>query len=344
MKDVTTKMATRMPNRDFVFAAGVFLINVMIFLAVIGPTEQGYADVVRGWNQFNVFFRLTDAGWGPWNQLQLRLIMVAISVCEVAALYKLRLIERSTLLTYLSLPVAAYLVAKIRLEFLFFPLALISTRLPWRVELGVLAGLVGLSVVLDEKNGFVIAAFRVSLHAFRLVKPNLLGLGLIMLGVIVLTSQFSLLSSIFPPLGRYRYTRDVANPDYSILETGGVFLGSMIMSVNPFIDYAIAIPCAIVVLAIMLGLKFWSSGEWRRAVDAPDVRALLLTVVTFTSFTHAFQNARYYFFYVPVLSRLAGPSGNRRLMLLSIPVTVVFAIFYLNLGADGRAILDGNVR
>ena len=313
---------------DLLFAIFVFLVNAALCIIFIGPEVQGYGDAIRGWAQFNALFSPGLDGWGPWNQVDLRILMVAITIVELLALRLARLVDRPTCITFLALPAAAYCATKIKIEFVFFPLCLISTRLSLKKEVVVLASLVAMSLALGENNGFVIVAFRCAVQFFRRVRLRPLSVALLLGAVAFIGTQFSTLAQIFPFLADYSYTRDFANPDYSIPETALVFIASSIFSINPNIDYAFSVPSSLLVLAILFGRRAFSRETWQIGWGAAELKALLLTIVTFTSITHGFQNARYYFFYVPLLRAGRGAEGNRRLLLLSIPVTLALLSFY----------------
>ncbi len=318
----------RASDLDLLFACLVFMINAALCIAFISPEVQGLGDAIRGWRQFNEIYAPGPGGWGPANQVDLRILMVGFALLELLVLRRLKLIEHSTLVTFLALPAAAYCVTKIKIEFVFFPLAIISTRLTAKQEAAVLVGLVALSSWLDEKNGYVIVAFRLAVLFFRRfpVRPVLV---LAILGLAVAVgSQFNFLADVVPGLAGYQYTREFANPDYSVVETVGVFAASSILSINPDVDYWFSIPSSLLVLAFLFGRRAFRRETWQKAWGAAELKAALLTVVSFTAITHAFQNARYYLFYIPLLRAGRGEEGTRRLMILSVPVTVLLIGFY----------------
>lgn len=324
---------------DLLVALFVFLANTTVFLALFGPERQGYSDVVRGWEQLNGFFTFFVPSWGPENQIELRILMVLVTLAVVFILRAFKLIDRDTLFLYLALPLSAFLATRIRLEFLFFPLALISLKFSVRKEIAVIASLLGISIILGEQNGLVIVAFRVVLLFLRHWNVRWALLGAVLVAVVIVSEQFDALSSYFPAIASYSYTRDVANPEYSLTETVGVLLSSSVLSINPYIDFPIAIPIAVLVIAFAIGPRVMAPGYWAAIVQSPGFKALVVTVVTFTSITHAFQNARYYFFFVPLMASALGLGGIRRVMFLSVPAVIAMAIYYSQLSPESEMVL-----
>lgn len=315
-------------NRQTVEAALIFLGNILICLAFFPPEVQGLGDTMRGWTQFNTLLMGGEAFFGPDNQIALRLMMAVTTTALLITLILLGLIEKRVVITYLALPFSAYLATKIRIEFIFFPLALISTQLGWKKEILVLTALIGLSVLLDERNGLILVFYRVGVFAFRIFKPHTVFV-FVAVGVIaVIDANIELLFPAFPRLAVYNWTRDIVNPEFSHFETLIVFLSSMTMSLQPPLDYMFGFTYTCFVLFATFGWRLTTLGFYRDALRQPEFRAGFLTVMFFTSLTHAFQNARYYFFYVPMISSVNAARTNRLLILASWPMTFLLVLYY----------------
>ncbi|MFT4151727.1 MAG: hypothetical protein QM656_16120, partial [Paracoccaceae bacterium] len=82
------------------------------------------------------------------------------------------------------------------------------------------------------------------------------------------------------------------------------------------------------VMWLVFGRRLMSRSAWREWLRTPGFRAGFLTILTFTSITHAFQNARYYFFYLPMFTGIGGNRANSILLVVSVPITCIMTIFY----------------
>jgi len=325
---IALRTPVRVPSNEVTHgfvALFIFLANVAIFISFADPVIQGYGDVVRGWNAFTALWGGT---WDDRNQIELRLMMVGITLLELGILTALRLVEWRVALFYLVLPMAAYLATKIKPEFLFFPLALIRTDLRWRGEIIVLSAIIWLSLFLEENNGFVILFFRITLFVLRRWRPPLWIIVISIAGILAADASMDILARYFERLHAYSWTRNVVNPEYSILETIIVFLSSMVISINPQTDFIVGLPATILMFAVSLPKQPFRRSTIRGIIYSPEFRALLLTVLAFTSMTHAFQNARYYLFYVPVLRASGGARLYHAMLFASLPITYTMMVFY----------------
>lgn len=315
-------------SRQLLEAGIIFLGNILICLAFFPPEVQGLGDTMRGWTQFNALFFGGDAFFGPDNQIALRIMMAAATSALLVTLILLGLVEQRVVITYLALPVSAYLATKIRIEFIFFPLALISTRLGWRKEILVILTLLGLSIALDERNGLILVFYRIGVFLFRTFRPHTVFV-FIAVGVIaVLDANIELLFPAFPRLAVYSWTRDIVNPEFNHLETLIVFFSSMTMSLQPPLDFMFGFSYTCFLLFATFGWRLFSLQFYVEALRQPEFRAGFLTVMFFTSLTHAFQSARYYFFYVPMISSVNPIQTNRLLILASWPMTFLLVLYY----------------
>ena len=313
---------------DVALALCVFCLNAALFIAYYNPEIQGYGDAVRGWKQFNLIFGSGVNLWGPRNEQYLRFIMVIVTLLEVFALVMLGLVEKRVLVTYLALPMSAYLATKLKVEFLFFPFALISLRLPWHKELLTLLTLALMSMILNENNGIIFIVFRTLTWSFMRYPPRKWMIPVAIAVIILIDVNFHLVATVFPKLAVYSWTRDTVNPEYSILETLVVFSSSVVLSINPQTDFYIGLPATMIVLSLIFGKLMMRRRELARWSSAPAFLAGFFVLLLFTSLTHAFQNARYYFFYVQAFPAVGGRFANNVLLLSSLPVTVAMTIFY----------------
>lgn len=315
-------------HRQIKFALAVFVINITVCLIFFNPEVQGYGDAIRGWNQFNNFLAGGEPIFSEENQIATRIGMAMITLAILFLLTSLNLIEKRVLVTYLALPFSAYLATKLKLEFLFFPLYLVSTRLGWKKEIMVILAIIGLSLYIGENNGFIIVVFRLANLAFSRIKLRtywvLIGIGIITF----FDYNIQLLYPIVPQLISYDWTRNIVNPEFSHIETLIVFMSSMVLGIQPSLDFYLGIPYTMFILAIAFGKKIFSRRFYQNLLRNSEFRAGVLTVVLFTSLTHAFQNARYYFFYLPSFTSGGGNKVNAIIILTSIPMTVGMALLY----------------
>ncbi|WP_380058916.1 hypothetical protein ACFE33_15725 (plasmid) [Falsihalocynthiibacter sp. SS001] len=328
MADTAQPPAHAIHDRQMRDAILVFIGNIAICLVFFAPEVQGIGDTLRGWDQFNRLFAEGTTFFGPHNQIALRIVMASMSTLLLVALYLLGLIERRVVITYLALPFSAYLATKIRVEFLFFPLALISTRLGWKREVAVLLAILGMSFLLDENNGVILVFYRLAVIVFRAIPMRSILVFLAIGAIVVLDNNIKLLYPIFPSLAVYNWTRDIVNPEFSHFETAIVFLSSMTMSLQPPLDYMFGFTYTCFLLFATFGRRLLSARFYARILTIPEFRAGLLTVMFFTAITHAFQNARYYFFYVPLIGSVHPAQTNKLLILASWPMMFLLVIYY----------------
>ncbi|WHZ37729.1 hypothetical protein [Sagittula sp. MA-2] len=316
-------------KQQLVLALAVFIINASFYLLLYDPHIQGYIDAERGWRQFNELTSGEKLYWGPENQIELRIYMILFTLLEIVILLAAGFIERRSLVTYLCLPVFAYLATKLKIEFMFFPLALISLNLSWRKEAIALAAILFFSVYLGENNGFIILFFRVLVRIFRKFPPPLYVFLILLALPIIADANIHVLEGFFPELRAYRYTRDIQNLNYSVLESFLVFFASATVGVNAYIDYPIGILGTSFVLWLAFGKKLFFKRYWWEWAHSPGFQSWILTILVFTSLTHAFQDARYYAFYVPAFTHIGGERVNQVLIFSSIPMTFALTIFYI---------------
>lgn len=328
MTSANPTSTTRPPDWHLPAALIVFIGNVILCLCFFSPEVQGYGDAVKGWGQFNHLLAGDEPYFSESNQISLRLGMAVTSLIVVFGLSALGLIERRVLITYLALPFAAYLATKIKLEFIFFPFALISTRLSWKREAFVLFMICFMTIYFEENNGLVLICFRLLILGFRQIKLSSYWIVAIVGTIVIIDANISMLFSIFPKLSVYSWTRDIVNPEFSHFETAIVFASSMIIGIQPQIDYVLAFPYTLLILGLTAGPRLLSWRFYREIFNTPEFRAGFLTIMLVTSLTHVFQNARYYFYFVPGITAIGGDRINTVMILTSWPMTLGLVIFY----------------
>ena len=196
------------------------------------------------------------------------------------------------------------LFSKIYFEFFVFCLYLIRLDLTNKKSLLLIGFLVTLIFLTGEGNLFIILAWRLLLYFYRaeIKGPFFFTLLVLLLAVDVLF--FKLLSDFDTTglISRFEYTRTIANPDYSILETLMVFFTSFHLFTLHTSDFLILDALfAIPVLAPLL----IDAGCRKKILDNLHLIILFVFLVLFfTMLTHAFQNARYYYMYIVLLSMI----------------------------------------
>lgn len=317
-------------DQSLVYPIGlvIFLTNCVIGLVAFDADIQGRGDAERGWEQFNRYIFDGEAVLGPSNQVPLRLGMLCVTVALLTLLRRFRLIHANVAHLYLVLPAAAYLAMKIKIEFLFFPLALVRNDLRLRHEIAFLGFLGVLGWFLAENNGTIIIVYRILVILLRRFTLRPVWLGFTVATLIFLDRYAAVLFSWIPVLARYNYTRTIANPEYNPVETVAVFVSSSVMSVNPRDDFWIGLA-----LTLIVGWSVYfdrlSFSRFRQEISvSPNFQAAVITIFTFTTVTHAFQNSRYYFFYVPALLYGSEKRSLSIIAFLSVPSTLAMAVFY----------------
>lgn len=328
MSSAIPSITSSASDRQVLEAGIVFIGNLLMCIVFFHPEAQGYGDAVRGWNQFNTLLFDGQQVLDESNQIFLRVLMAMASLCIVIALMLVGLVERAVLVTYLALPFSAYLATKIRIEFIFFPFALISTNLGWKKEMLVISALVAISYITGDNNGTIIILFRLGVIFFQVFRPRIYIVLFAVIAIFVIDSNFNNLASMFPSLAKYSWTRDIVNPEFSHFESVIVFLASMTMSLQPPIDYMFGLTYTAFLLFAIFGWSLFRPASYISAFNQAEVRSGILTVLLFTSVTHAFQNARYFFFYLPILARASSAQSRRLLILASWPMTFALVIYY----------------
>ena len=287
--------------RDFRILTGVlflalasYLIQVFVFTTEYRPDE---------WRALDVFLNRFAGGVGFTEELWMRVCLTLFNASLVLLLHAIGFIDKRTILIALIWPLTLFLFSKIYWEFFVFPLCLVRVDLGRRDACLFIALLLGLLVTTGEANLGVIIIWRLVLIAqssgFRWTAPlGTMGFG-VLLDAMMRTGAAASLPLIGSELARFSWTRDIVNPEYSVLETVAVFVTSFHFFSLHGGAYWIDAGFSLLVLIVI----FNSRQAWARLkAHAHTVIALIAVIFFFTSVTHAFQNARYYFFFLPVLA------------------------------------------
>ncbi len=297
------------------FAIPISIFHV--FFQAFAFNSQLRPDEYKALETFAEFFFATDS-LTTESEFALRLFLTSINLVVLFILRKLNLIDIQTVILTFVWPFSWFLMGKIYWEWFVFPFMLIRIDLPRPIEFCVIAFLTLLLVLTGESNLILLIAFRILL--FMRGKLRVLACATMVLAAVVIDLSFSadFVGSI-PFFGehliRFDWTRSVANPEYSILETAAVFISSIHFFTLHNLLWGIDMAFSLVLIAIIAFDR-----ESRR--NAMEQRLALLTFISVllsASFiTHCFQNARYYFFYIPVLSQIFKPRQIVALGLLGV--------------------------
>ncbi|MFK7875490.1 MAG: hypothetical protein AB8B71_06885 [Paracoccaceae bacterium] len=273
-----------------------FIVQVTVFTTEYRPDE---------WRALPTFLMKITGSIGLTEELWVRVCLILFNAACVTALYVMRLITRDTLWLALVWPLTLFLFSKIYWEFFVFPLCLVRVDLCRRDEALFIVALISLLLVSGEANLGVILLWRSVLMLQKCGLKWVAPLGLILVGLAIDWVMAAGYSAQIPLIGseiaRFSWTRDVVNPEYSILETAAVFFASFhFFSLHSGAYWIDALFSLLVLALIFNRIETWDAVR----EHAATLIAFASVVLFFTSITHAFQNARYYFFFMPVLATL----------------------------------------
>ncbi|WP_152965386.1 hypothetical protein [Cobetia sp. UCD-24C] len=280
---------------SFIISVVYFTLEAYLFPTQFRPDEQKARD----------FFSLLIVGRSFDIEAEpiIRLVLFSFNIIIVAFLFCLKLIDKRTMLLGASWPLTIFMFSKIYWEFYVFPLYLIKINTTLREEYFVLVAIAVLYAFTSEANLLVFLAFRCVLFAQKIGLKLIAPLGFIALGAIISLSFESGLHKYVPFIGseleRFAWTREVANPEYSVFETIAVFLSSMhFFTLHTglwWIDLIFTLTIiSVVVLKSPLSITKFTA--------QPEILAFISVLLTMTEITHVFQNARYYLFFIPVMA------------------------------------------
>lgn len=239
------------------------------------------------------------------NELATRLGLFLLNLLIALSLAYIGLVKKATLIVAILWPMTTFLFSKIYWEFFFFPLCLMRLDLRFKHEVLVLSFLAVLLIATGEANLGVLVVFRgailVQRFGYKTLVPTAIAGFSIALDAFMKTGLAFSLPWIGRLIQRFDWTRNFANPEYSPIESLAVF----ILSFHFFSLHtgAIWIDAFFSFLVIIL---FFGTPEFRE--NLREHWWLVLTFFSvfffFTHITYAFQNARYYYFYIAILGLL----------------------------------------
>lgn len=300
--------------------SGYLMIGSLVLLTLLSFVLQSsyFTSEFRPdeWRSAHVFLTTLAGSTGLAAEFWTRALLLIFNLGCVAALWSARLISRGTLILALIWPLTLFLFSKIYWEFYVFPLCLVRPDLRRIPEVLFIGFLFALYWVTGEANLIVILVWRGVLLLQKLGRRWSGPLALIFAGLaldqMMQSGRAEQIPLIGEALARFTWTRDIVNPEYSIVETAAVFFTSFhFFSLHDGVYWINAAFSTLVILTITWSVSFWTGA--RRHADL--ILAFLAVVIFFTSITHAFQNARYYFFFLPVLAALV---PQNRLLLLAV--------------------------
>ncbi|WP_417493214.1 hypothetical protein [Maricaulis sp.] len=284
----------------FIVAALCLLLQLVLQTAFIGPELR--PDEYKYIGAFNEFFFGTQSA-GLISTALIRLLIFSICIVLSLVFYRLRLVDQNTLLLALVWPMTTFLFSRIHIEFLVFPFCLLALNGRIRVDLVIILTLVTIGVFLGENNFLVIAIFRSIVAAQKLrftwLAPSLFLGFAVAINHLLNMGIAQRIPFLGPELNRFNWTRTVVNPEYNPLETLVVFFSSMHFFTRHDLAWYVDAVFTMIVLAVLA-----ADPESRRRLYQVRhyVFAFVVTVIGMAEITHAFQNARYYFFFLPLLA------------------------------------------
>lgn len=304
MRDIHNKFQTQSQSEKTIYNSefavfGIifivyFLIQSLFFNYMFRPDENKVIDYLT---------LLTSTNVTPPIEFIIRSGLFAFNICLFWVLYLTHLIERQTARLALIWPLTPFLFAKIYWEFFVFPLCLIKLNTTPKTDIGLILFFTLLYYIIGEGNIIILILFRSMILTQKLGYPYLAPFGFMAFSFCIDLLLKNAMAQHIPFIGyqllRFDWIRTIVNPEYSIFETIAIFLVSMHFFTTHTAFWQIDALFSILILCLI-----FSSTLNRR----PDKQAwlallaLLACIVGFTTITHGFQNARYYFFFLPILS------------------------------------------
>lgn len=301
-----------------------FLLQAFFFTTEFRPDEYDAFDFFVG------IFAGADRGLDA--EIWTRLCLFLFNLLVTGLLVGFNLIDRQTLIVAALWPLTVFLYSKIYWEFFVFPFMLIRYDSTTHQELKLIFFLILLFVVTGEGNVGVLVVYRGVLLMQKIRFLRWTPIVLIIIGLALDSLINSGLGGNLPIIGsyltRFDWTRDIVNPEYSPFETIQVFLASFHFFSLHTGAYWIDAVFSLLVIAL---IAFNSNSRLLARNNIHLLLALVSVVFFFTHVTHAFQNARYYLFFLPIIASLV---GERQLFALGVlSLTHVF-FRWLGLGLE----------
>ena len=237
------------------------------------------------------------------QEIFMRVLLFTLNLSIVWFFYSLELIKGKTVAFALIWPMTIFLFSKIYWEFFVFPFYLVRHDLSKLSEILFIGFLLAVLSLTGEGNLIVLILFRLVLlginFGYKLLAPLFIAISGVVINQFFNVMDFGGGNILVEALQRFQWTRDTVNPEYSIFETIGVFISSMhffTLHTNFWIlDFIFSI-CVLLVLV--------SQKEFKKNVKIfkYEILAVFSVILAATEVTHAFQNARYYYMFIPLLS------------------------------------------
>lgn len=282
----------------------VFGLCVSIILFALSSYFFGYEyrpDETKALTLFLAFFGSNTTR----DEFFVRIILYLFNISLTFVLFSIKWIDRRTLVLALIWPLTVFLFSKIYWEFYVFPFALLRIDRDKWFDLIVIAILSSMYLLFREGNIILMIAFRLVIFTQKIgygyLSPIAFSLAGILGGIAVEQGTFASAPLVGQQISRFSWTREVANPDYSIIESITVFFSSFHFFTQHYLEWWIDFLFSSLVLAYVVFICMRRGMPERFLLSALAIAAVF---IGFTELTHAFQNARYYFFFIPVLASL----------------------------------------
>lgn len=272
----------------------LFLWQAFMFTHELRPDE---ADDLRIFLQF-----ISGMPFGLTAEMWARTCLFLFNLGFLVVLYSVGLVEKRALAFVAIWPMSIFLFSKIYWEFFCFPLCFVRTDLRFKTEQKFIAFLSILLLLTGEANLGVLLIFRCAIALHNLGLKRITALGLVISGLVMDVAMRTGVAFSIPFAGgllqRFNWTRNIVNPDYSPFESIAVFAASFhFFSLHTgayWIDAIFSIAISLILFSsrafrVNLAMHFWL------------VACFFAVYFFFTNVTYAFQNARYYYFYIAIL-------------------------------------------
>lgn len=291
-------------------ALAYFVIQTAAFPFQMRPDEYKAVEVFVGMVSHDVVLS---------SEAFTRAVVFGLNVALTLGLFRLGLITRETLVVACLWPMTIFLYSKLYWEVFVFPLCLIRLDLRLQGEVGLIAGLGVLLLVTGEANLAVLILFRAVLAGQKIGFRRFAPLVFLLAGIGLSAAMSAGIAGTIPFVGehlaRFSWTRNVVNPEYSVFETAAVFLTSFHFFTLHTGLWAIDATVSVLVVATV---ALTPGAGARLRANWPAALGFGCVVLGLTEVTHAFQNARYYFFYIPLVAALTPPAAYPALGVLGL--------------------------
>lgn len=302
-------------NRHDVHKFAVFLAFLVVSSAILYGTLMitlfgidHRPDEVKAISDFYQFFFRRGYVFGDYAEPLLRLLLYSFCATTTVLLFHKRLISERAFVFASIWPMTHFLYTKVYWEFWVFPLCLIRHDIRIRDELVLCVAILLLYFITSEGNSLVLLAYRLVLLGQKMGWRRTLPLVVSGIGVLINHSFDNPILKRIPVIGqhigRFDWTRDVANPEYTMAETLGVLLSSLHFFTLHTSQWIIDLTFTVLSLSLIFAFK--EARSTIRSIALPAFAAFSV-IILFTEITHAFQNFRYYFFMLPLLAHVTPP-------------------------------------